>query len=308
MGWIVHNGERVQGAGCDMECKTVTEQKGILWIVATPIGTLADLGRRAEEVLAAVDLLLAEDTRRTRRLLTGLGIEISGRLRSLHEHNESKVLPSVLEALHGGNDIAIVSDAGTPVLSDPGFLLVRRVREEGLKVASVPGPSAFTAALAASGQPPLPATLVGFLPPRSGTRRRKLEAFTNIPGSLVLFLSPHRLSGELTDVRDVMGRDRPATLLAELSKRYERAEFGTLDQLVAGKEAGSPRGEYVLVVGPVPDDAGTGEEPTADEAKSLYRDNVAALGDRREALRATARQLRMTRRSLYSLLLENDGS
>lgn len=281
----------------------MNEGAGTLWIVATPIGTMTDMGQRAREVLGRVDMLLAEDTRRTRRLLSGLGIEASGRVRSLHEHNEQRVIPMVLDVLRGGQDVAIVSDAGTPVLSDPGFLLVRTLREAGLNVASVPGPSAFTAALAASGQPPLPATLVGFLPPRSGARRRKLEVYVRLPGSLVLFLSPHRLKGELEDIRDVVGGDRPATLVAELSKRFERAEFGTLEQLATGDEARSSRGEYVLVVGPPCDDV-VAEAPTADQARRLYQDNLTVLGERREALRATARQMSISRRDLYSLLLE----
>ncbi len=178
----------------------MNEGAGTLWIVATPIGTMTDMGQRAREVLGRVDMLLAEDTRRTRRLLSGLGIEASGRVRSLHEHNEQRVIPMVLDVLRGGQDVAIVSDAGTPVLSDPGFLLVRTLREEGLNVASVPGPSAFTAALAASGQPPLPATLVGFLPPRSGARRRKLEvyrSFTRKPGAVPLAPSGSRGSSRI---------------------------------------------------------------------------------------------------------------
>jgi 16S rRNA (cytidine1402-2'-O)-methyltransferase len=136
----------------------VCAEPGTLWIVATPIGTLGDISQRAREVLGSVDLILAEDTRRARRLLSHLEVLARGRLRSLHEHNEKKRVPSLVESLREGRSIALISDAGTPVLSDPGYLLVRKVRAEALPVCSVPGASAFTAALAAAGQPPLPAT------------------------------------------------------------------------------------------------------------------------------------------------------
>ena len=184
---------------------------GTLWIVATPIGTLGDLGPRAQSLLQEVDLVYAEDTRRAQRLLSALGVEGRGRLRSLHEHNEERLVDEVMQAMQRGLDAALISDAGTPVLSDPGFLLVRALREAGLPVASVPGPSAFTAALAASGQPPLPATLVGFLPPRQGRRMKKLAELSAVPGALVIFLSPHRISSELNDITEVLGRDRSAS-------------------------------------------------------------------------------------------------
>ncbi|MCJ7754706.1 MAG: 16S rRNA (cytidine(1402)-2'-O)-methyltransferase, partial [Thermoanaerobaculales bacterium] len=226
------------------------ETPGTLWIVATPIGTLGDLSPRAREILATVDLILAEDTRRARRLLSHLDVSARGRLQSLHEHNEEQKVPSLLAKLRESQSIALVSDAGTPVLSDPGYLLVRSVREEGMPVCSVPGPSAFTTALAAAGQPPLPATLCGFLPPRPGSRRRRIAELDAVSWTLVILLSPHRLARELADLEEVLGGKRRATLLAELSKRYERAVSGTLSELARGMEAEKPRGEYVLVVAP----------------------------------------------------------
>ena len=280
-------------------------ETGTLWIVATPIGTLADLSRRAGEVIENVDLLLAEDTRRTRRLISGLGLELRGSLRSLHEHNETKVIPDVLAALNRGDDVALVSDAGTPVLSDPGYLLVHQVRQEGLSVASVPGPSAFTAALAAAGQPPLPATLVGFLPPRQGARKRRLGGLLSFPGTLVFFLSPHRLAKELTDVAEVFGWQRPATLLAEISKRYERAETGVLGDLKDGREAAAPRGEYVLVVGPVIQKSAPSGPVTREQARRAYEQALEEVGDRREAQRVASRELNISRRDLYALIFEN---
>lgn len=284
----------------------MTSAAGTLWIVATPIGTLGDLSPRARDILQSASLILAEDTRRTRRLLSALEIEIRGRVRSFHDHNEAQRVPAAIAALGTGADVALVSDAGTPVLSDPGFDLVRRAREAGFKVASVPGPSAFTAALAASGQPPLPAVLAGFLPPRSGARRRRLADPALVANTVVFFLSPHRLAAELADACAVLGPDRPATLLAELSKRHERAEVGTLASLSAGAEAAAPRGEYVLVVGPA-DTAVDDDRPVdPSAARKAYEVHLRRSGDRRLALKEAARELGVGRRVLYSLLIENE--
>ncbi len=274
-------------------------EPGSLWLVATPIGTVDDLSPRAREALASVTLVLAEDTRRTRQLLGRLGIPAGRRLLSFNEQNEAKRLPGVLARLAAGETVALVSDAGTPVLSDPGFLLVREARRAGYRVLSVPGPSAFVTALAASGQPPLPSTLVGFLPPRSGPRRRALERLAPVPGTLVIFGSPHRLAAELADVAAVLGEDRPATLLAELSKRYERATVGTLGELTRCEEIRSPRGEYVLVVGPSVEHR---EKADPEAARAAYEAALAEGLGRPDALRLAARRLGVPRRELYALL------
>lgn len=273
---------------------------GTLWIVATPIGTLGDVPPRVKEVLGEANLILAEDTRRARRLLSHLEVPTQGRLQSLHEHNEEKKVPSLLARLREGSSIALVSDAGTPVLSDPGYVLVRSVREAGLPVCSVPGASAFTAALAAAGQPPLPATLCGFLPPRAGPRRRRIEELDAAPWTLVILLSPHRLARELADIADVLGGGRPATLLAEISKRYERADTGTLSELARGKEAENPRGEYVLVVAP----RAAEHDVAADREaiRAAYHAATASGMGRREALRAAARRFGIRRREVFDLL------
>jgi 16S rRNA (cytidine1402-2'-O)-methyltransferase len=285
----------------------MTSQAGTLWIVATPIGTLDDLSPRGRRILAEVDLLLAEDTRRTGALLSRLPVDPAGRLRSFHEHNERALEAEVLQALEAGQDAALVSDAGTPVLSDPGFNLVRAARGRGLTVASVPGPSAFTAALAASGQPPLPATLVGFLPPRNGPRTRRLESLRSAPGSLVIFLSPHRLASELGSVASVLGGGRPATLMAELSKRFERAHVGRLEELAAEEER--PRGEYVLVVGPdVPADPAEGAVVTRELAQTAYEHQLEQGLPRREAIRRAASAVGLSRSQLYALLFEKKES
>jgi len=274
---------------------------GTLWIVATPIGSLGDLAPRAREVLDQVDLILAEDTRRARVLLSHLGLPSKGRLRSLHEHNESGRVPELIEALRSGRSIALISDAGTPVLSDPGFLLVREARRTGVTVFSVPGASSFTAALAAAGQAPLPATLCGFLPGRSGPRQRRIAQFAEIPWTLVILLSPHRLRQELADCAEILGGQRAATLLAELSKVHERVEIGTLSELATGSEIERPRGEYILVVGPREDDVGA-SEVAAETVRSEYTRALAEGAERPEAMRMTARQFGLRRREVFAIL------
>jgi len=279
----------------------VCEDPGILWIVATPIGTLGDLSPRAKDVLATVDLILSEDTRRSRRLLSHLDVPARGRLQSLHEHNEEQKVPSLLQKLREGSSVALISDAGTPVLSDPGFLLVRAVREEGLPVCSVPGASAFIAALAAAGQPPLPATLCGFLPPRAGPRRRRIAELDTVPWTIVVLLSPHRLARELADLAEILGGERPATLLAELSKLHERAVSTTLSELVDGVDAEKPRGEYILVVAPKGGGKKSGEA-NPEIVRSEYQRALAEGMDRRDALRATAERLGIHRRQVFDLV------
>ena len=276
------------------------ETPGNLWIVATPIGTIGDLSPRARDILDTVDLILAEDTRRARRLLSHLEVSARGRLQSLHEHNEKQKVPSLLSKLREGQSIALVSDAGTPVLSDPGYLLVRAVREEGMPVWSVPGASVFTTALAAAGLPPLPATLCGFLPPRPGPRRRRIAELDAGAWTLVILLSPHRLARELADLEEVLGGKRRATLLAELSKRYERAIPGTLEELSRGMEAEKPRGEYVLVVAPQDQSGGGDADPKAVRAE--YQRRLTEGMERREALRATAQRFGIRRRNVFDLV------
>ncbi|NOZ95164.1 MAG: 16S rRNA (cytidine(1402)-2'-O)-methyltransferase [Acidobacteria bacterium] len=279
--------------------------RGCLWIVATPIGTIGDLSSRAASTLAAADLVLAEDTRHLGKLIGAAGIPISGRTLSFHEHNEDQRLPELLAALAEGKSLVLTSDAGTPVLSDPGYILVREARRRRLEVRSVPGPSAFTAALAASGQPPLPAVLAGFLPPRSAARRQRLESLQAFPWTMVFFLSPHRLGRELGEAASILGPRRPATLLAEISKLHERALMGTLEELAASGETEHPRGEYVLVVGPrgtgttVQEDR-QGEDPELTLA--VYREAVRRGYGRAQALRWTAARLGLSRKRVFELL------
>ncbi len=273
-----------------------TVAPGTLFVVATPIGTLADLSPRAKEVLASVAVILAEDTRRTAKLLSAAGI--TTKLLAFHEHNESQVLPRVLEELQAGVSVALVSDAGTPLLCDPGYRLVRACRHAGLPVASVPGPSAITAALSVAGLPPYPFTFVGFLPPKREARRRFLQRFAELDHTLVVFLSPHRLAGELSDVAEVLGGAREAALLAELSKVHERCVHGSLQALAA--QTHLARGEFTLVVGPpleVPR-----KKPQPQEVLALIhrlQGQGLPLG---EAKKVASQQLGVSRKKLYELL------
>jgi 16S rRNA (cytidine1402-2'-O)-methyltransferase len=273
--------------------------------VATPIGTLDDFAPRARDVLDGADLILAEDTRRARRLLSHVGVVPGGRLRSFHEHNEAGRLPLALEALRNGRAVVLMSDAGTPVLSDPGFVLVRAARGEDIHVATVPGPSSFTAALAASGQPPLPATLVGFLPARAGARKSRIAEFAGVPWTLVVLLSPHRLAAELRDLATGFGADRPATLLAELSKMHERAISASLGELADNEEVSRPRGEYVVVVGPA---VSPGLVGTVDSGRIRQAYTVAVDGGltRKEALKAVAEEFGVARRDVFDSLIKNE--
>ena len=221
---------------------------GHLLVVSTPIGNLGDLTPRARAAFAAADLVACEDTRHTGRLLHQLGIDKP--LISLHEHNERARLPQLLERLAAGATIALATDAGTPLLSDPGVLLVRAAAERGVRVEPIPGPSALLAALVASGLPPYPFTFGGFPPPKAGRRRAFYRSFAAFAHTLVFYESPHRLARSLADAAAELGA-RPAALGRELTKLHEEFERGPLPELaapVAGR--GTPRGEYVLVVGP----------------------------------------------------------
>lgn len=281
------------------------ELTGGLWLVATPIGSMDDFSPRACQVLRRASVILAEDTRRTGRLLSRFDIVAGGRLISFHEHNEGEKTAAVLRRLERGEAVAIVSDAGTPVLSDPGFELVREARAAGVPVFSVPGPSSFAAALAASGQPPLPATLAGFLPPRRGPRKVRLAELARVPWTIVVLLSPHRLQAELEDLAGQLGPERPATLLAELSKRHERGVMASLGELAVSSEANAPRGEYVIVIGPR--NGGDANEAASgsagrDVVEAVYREAVRRGMGRAEALRWVSEKLGMKRREVFGIL------
>jgi len=258
---------------------------------------------RAVTVLRSVAAVLAEDTRRVRTLLTHFGIPT--RARAFHEHNEEREAPRLVARLTAGDDLALVSDAGTPLLADPGYRLVRACRDAGLEVVAVPGPSAVTAALAVAGLPPYPFTFGGFLPAARGLRQRRLAELAAAPGSLVLFLSPHRLADELHDCAAGLGGGREAALLAELTKLHERYRGASLAELAAWAAGAEPRGEYTLVVGPAAP-AAPAEVDRATARRALER----ALAEGQPlaaARRLAAARLGITRRELYDLLRGQDG-
>ncbi len=226
---------------------------GRLRIVATPIGNLADLSPRAREALLSADLIACEDTRRTGRLFQSLGAGgKDGRppLLPLHDHNEDRQIGRVLERLEQGDAVALVSDAGTPLVSDPGFRLARAAVARNIPVEALPGPSAILAALVVSGLPPYPFTFLGFPPPKQGKRRRFFETHAELAHTVVFFESPQRAAASLADAVAVFGPDRDAAVARELTKLHEEVLRGSLAEVAAQvAERGKLRGEVTVVVG-----------------------------------------------------------
>jgi 16S rRNA (cytidine1402-2'-O)-methyltransferase len=219
---------------------------GTLYLVATPLGNLQDVTLRALEVLRQVDLIAAEDTRRTQQLLARHGIQRP--LISYHEHNERRRAPELADRLAGGARIALVSDAGTPAIADPGYHLIQAAIRAGAAIVPIPGPAAFLAALSVAGFSLARGfTFLGFLPPKSGQRRRRLEEVRDRPEVLCAYETPHRLVAALEDALAVLG-DRPACLARELTKLHEEILRGTLAELLIRVRDRKPRGEYSLVI------------------------------------------------------------
>ncbi len=234
---------------------------GGLVLVSTPIGNLQDLSARAIAVLGAAHTVLCEDTRVTARLCAVLGITPT--LLALHDHNEDGRIPQVLRLLAEGRLVALVSDAGTPLVSDPGYRLVRAALAAGLPVAAVPGPNAALLALTLSGLPPHPFLFIGFLPPKAAARRATLAKLraaerAGLAATLLFHEAPHRLGEALADMADLLG-PRPAAVARELTKRFEEVARGTLPELAARYAAAPPRGEVTLVVGPPPEEGAPAE-------------------------------------------------
>ncbi|MGM0562359.1 MAG: 16S rRNA (cytidine(1402)-2'-O)-methyltransferase [Pseudomonadota bacterium] len=271
-----------------------------LYLVAVPIGNLADITLRALDILSRVDLLACEDTRMTARLLQAHGIERS--LTAYHEHNAARVRPKLLSALGGGKSVALVSDAGTPLVSDPGYKLVREVQEAGYEVTALPGASAVLTALTLSGLPPDRFYFSGFLPSRSGARRNELEALQSIPGTLVFYESPNRLAACLRDMRDVLGGYRQAAVARELTKLYEEVRRDSLEALAEHySQQGAPKGEIVVLVGPLSDSA------RAAAAEDNLDDRLrAALAESslRDAVNRVSSESGLPRRRVYARALE----
>ena len=218
---------------------------GKLYLVSTPIGNLGDLSPRARAALSTADVVAAEDTRHTGRLLARIGISRS--LESFHEQNEAEKSRLLVDAMLKGQSVALVSDAGTPGLSDPGFVLVRAAVMAGLDVVAVPGPSALLAALVSSGLPTDAFTFVGFLPHKKGKRARLIATLAELPHTLVFYESPHRLASTLSVMREQLG-DRWAAACRELTKRFEEIRRDRLSELASFYETSKPKGEFTVVV------------------------------------------------------------
>lgn len=219
-----------------------------LYLVATPIGNLGDISARAVEVLKKADLIACEDTRVTSKLLSYLGI--SAKLTPYHEHNAEKVRPQLMERLKNGEMIAQVSDAGTPIVSDPGYRLVQDCIENGIYFTAVPGASAVLTALQLSGLPSHRWLFEGFLPPKTAAKEKELDELASIPATLIFYESPNRLTETLESMKKVLG-DRCAAVARELTKKFEQTVRGTFSELLAYYERnGQPKGEIVIVVAP----------------------------------------------------------
>jgi 16S rRNA (cytidine1402-2'-O)-methyltransferase len=271
---------------------------GTLYLVGTPIGNLGDLAPRAVETLASVDLIAAEDTRRTGRLLKAFDIRTP--LASFFEGNERERTDELVARLRHGADVALVTDGGMPSVSDPGYRLVRGCADAGIDVRVVPGPSSAIAALVASGLPTDRFVFEGFLPRARSARRARLDPLRDDPRTLVLFESPRRVRALLGEVLDVLG-DRPAALARELTKLHEEVVRGSVSELLDQLGDRDPKGEVVLVIGgaapPVPDLAAS-----VDEASVL----VAHGTRKRDAARAVAERTGVSANDVYRALLERD--
>jgi 16S rRNA (cytidine1402-2'-O)-methyltransferase len=269
--------------------------KGVLYIVATPIGNLSDITYRAVETLRSAGLIACEDTRQTRKLLDHYGVKV--RVTSYHEHNEAARTGDILQALEQGLDVALVSDAGTPLISDPGFRVVQAAAQAGIQVVPIPGPSAALAALSASGLPTDSFRFCGFMPRKSGERRRLLESLRGAEETIVLYEAPHRIVETLRDVEEVLG-DPPVVVARELTKIHEEMLRAPASKARAALEKrDTVKGEITLLIGKSAH-APASDEPLED---AVRRQEEAGL-TRMEAIKAAARERGLPKREVYKLL------
>jgi len=266
---------------------------GTLYVVATPIGNLGDMTARAREVLSGVETVLCEDTRHTKKLL--LHFEIDARTLSYHEHNEIERTPRVLALLAQGMDVALVSDAGTPLVSDPGYRLVRACRKEGFPIRSIPGASSLTAAIAVSGLPTSSFLFMGFLPRKGAARTRAMGEIISCHHTVVLFEAANRLA-RLLDAIGETDPDRPACVLREMTKRFEEHRDGTVYELSLWAKSEKLKGEITLVVGP---SAKTPEPPSDALLASAFRELKEKGASPREASKQLAKKYGGSARELY---------
>jgi 16S rRNA (cytidine1402-2'-O)-methyltransferase len=275
--------------------KDVTLEPG-LYVIATPIGNLRDITLRALDTLRAADVILAEDTRQTRKLLDAYDIQTP--LTPYHDHNAAKRVPGVIKDLEAGKNVALVSDAGTPLVSDPGFKLVRAAVAAGIDVFPLPGASAVLAGLVKSGLPSDRFLFAGFLPARSAARKTALEDLNAVKATLIFFETGPRIAACLKDMRDILGA-RDVVLTRELTKRYEEARHGDFEALISSVKAEPPRGELVLLVGPPK----MGDRWNEEEVISALKVQISELGVKR-ASAEIAGQCGWPKRDVYQLALK----
>ena len=274
-----------------------------LVLVATPIGNLGDLSPRAVAALKGADVILCEDTRVTGPMLARQGVGTS--LIPLHDHNEASMVPRLLERLRGGTRLALVSDAGTPLVSDPGFRLTRAAIDSGLPVTAIPGPNAALVALTLSGLPPHPFLFHGFLPAKAAARTVEIGRIAGLERSglratLILYESPHRLAESLAALAEGLGPDRPAAVARELTKRFEEVRRAGLGELAAHYAVHAPRGEIVLVIGPAPEEAA----PAGADLDAQLRAALATGASLRDAAAMVAAATGLPRRQVYNRALQ----
>jgi 16S rRNA (cytidine1402-2'-O)-methyltransferase len=278
----------------------MTSRQGVLYVVATPIGNLEDISARAIATLKRVARIAAEDTRHSARLLSHYGIDTP--MVAMHEHNEREVTPKLLELLAAGDDLALISDAGTPLISDPGFCLVRAARARGFRLVPVPGPAACIAALSVAGLPADHFVFEGFLPARAAARRRRLDELRRESRTLIFHESSHRIAGCLADMGEILGSDRHAVIARELTKLFETIESGSLGALLAWLQAdpNQQKGEFVLLVeGRAP--AG---DAALDEAQRQALEVLVAELPIRQAVTLAAKITGLARNELYAQALK----
>lgn len=277
--------------------------QGKLYLVATPIGNLEDVSLRALRILKEVDLIACEDTRRTAKLLARYGIATPRE--SYHQYNESSRLPRLMQMLHGGKGIALLSDSGTPLLSDPGYELVSSCRREGIQVIPVPGPSAAVAAFVGSGLPTDSFFFAGFLPSKASLRKRRLQELANIPATLVFYEAPHRLLASIEDMLAILG-PRRASLAREMTKIHEEYLQGTLAELLDLLKARTKiQGEITLVISRA--DVAPAAHSYPASIKQHLEDEMRKTGlPRNEALKSVAKKRGLSRREAYRLSLNDE--
>jgi len=274
---------------------------GKLYLVATPIGNLNDMTFRSVETLKSVGVIACEDTRHTRKLLTHFGI--SNKLVSYHEHNETVRAEELVKLLTNGESVAVVSDAGTPGISDPSFRIVERAIESGVEVVPIPGASAFVNAAAASGLPTDSIYFGGFLPSKKGERRKRFLEIADIPATIIFYESPRRIAAALLDAADLLG-DRASVVAREITKLHEEFSRGSLSELHSKFSSATVKGEIVLLIDRVRDErpGGSGSLTLLERLEQIQAEGI----DRKAALKKVAKEFGMSKSEAYRIVLNNE--